>query len=85
MWAHFYVIQRKINDGDWQTIYIYTVPLEPMEPEIPDTTYTDYSIYLRTFVGRVYYKIFGKVWEEMSESAPIIYWDTLPQIESIDQ
>jgi len=75
MWAHYYVIERKIGTtGSWSVVNTITLPLEPMT-STPDTTYRDGSISFRTFEDIVYYRVYGKVWSELSSTAPMIYWD----------
>lgn len=82
MWAHYYVVKRKINDGNWQIIYTYTVPNQGMSNP-PDTSFTDTTIRLTTFEGTVCYKVYGRVWTVESPSASMLYWGEFPQIESL--
>lgn len=81
MWAHYYVIERKIGTGSYSTVYTYTVPNEPMQ-SAPDTNWVDTSILLRRFEDKVTYRIKGKVWSEYSSTAPTIYWDNRPDPDS---
>jgi len=82
MWAHYYVVKRKINNGSWQTVYTYTVPQQGMSNP-PDTSYVDTSMRLTTLEGTVYYQVYGKVWNLESPSAPMLSWGGIPQIESL--
>jgi len=78
MWAHYYVVKRKIGTiGSWSTVCTYTVPLELIQ-SAPDTTWRDGSISFRTFNDIVYYRVYGKIWTEESSTAPEIYWDCRP-------
>ncbi|NQV16634.1 hypothetical protein HQ531_14320 [bacterium] len=74
MWAHYWVIERRIGTGSYSQVYSYTVPPEPIQ-STPDTNWVDTSIRLNRFDDIVYYRIKGKIWSELSSSGPVIYWD----------
>jgi hypothetical protein len=66
MYCHDYVLKRKIGSGSWTEITI---------SDRNDTDYIDSSIDLNTIQYKIYYQIYGKIYDELSWGAPQVVYD----------
>jgi|FLOH01.1.fsa_nt_gi hypothetical protein len=84
MWAHYWIVERRIANGTFTQVYTYAPPNQPGSLTPPDTNWIDTSINLNTFNDIVVYRIKGKVWSEFSNTAPLIYWDNRINPDNMD-
>lgn len=71
MWCHFYVLKRKIGDGQWSTVTTMANCSTGINNCPCNESYLDESISLSNQSNNVYYRVYARMWDAyISPTAP---------------